>query len=288
MARIDNVITSAGSASSALNRMVDASYGGLNGLTADIPSWINSTPYVKMNGICFLLESPRGFKDLADPIDMTRALKNIVEVHATSWEGIDLGLTVEQAEREAGSSRVLQYVTAVTRAPVAPVMTVWDVYGGYIGHFFTTWIEKLMPSSEAAGVVGTVLDGTISVEEILLDYDSCSMCFVEPDHTMRKAVKAVVVFNMRPLTNGEQNIVINKEAKEAQQLSIEWTGTPEVGDRVKDLGTKLLESLSLTSANPNGRVSHLMDEAKRHGWADIASVDAGFAKQLANIEQATA
>lgn len=287
MSRITNITANAGPATAAQQPMVDASYGGLNGLLTDIPSWVSSSPYIPMNGIAFLMEAPLGFADLNDPADRTRALKNITEVRATSWDGLDLGLTVEVGEREAGPTRVLQYATKTVRAPVAPSMTVWDVGGGYISQFFTDWIEQLMPNPDTT-VVGTVTSGLLTQEQILLDYDSCSILFVEPDPTMTKAVRAVLVFNMRPTSNGEQNIMINQDAKEAKQLTIEFTGTPETGDQVKALGTTMLATLNLTNANPNGRVSHLADASTRQGNANISSSTSGFVEQLAAVSQVTA
>lgn len=290
MSRIDTLIASQGPAATAQNTMVDGATGGFGGLTPDISNWLGQSPYVKMQGIAFLLEAPRGFRDLADPTYMTKALKNMIENQMTSWDGIDLSLTVEIGEREMGNSgQTLQHVTKTTRGAIEPASTLWDINGNYWGKFLTTWIESLMPHPDS-GIVGNVLQGRLSSTEILLDYDSCSVLFVEPDVTMTKALKAVVVFNMRPQGNGEQTISMSKgTANEAQQLSITWTGTGEYGHEVEALGTSFLAKLALTNANPNGRVSHLADEAVRQGWTDItAATEDGYIESLAKITQVAA
>lgn len=237
------------------NAILDLKYGGQMGFQPDYPSYLSNAAYVKRNLIPFLVQAPRGFFDLDPTGKMVETLKALVELHAKSIEGLNSTLRVEWSETPfGGAGEMQQDVTNVTRERSAPAFTWTEKYGKPINRFLDFWITGLLmdPNTKYPGVVMNSLS-TLPTD-LLPDYISATMLFVEPDPTHTKVVEAWLCTNMMPETGGDNTGRRDLTAAgETADYSVTFSAITQVGHGVRRFGQQLLDSLNMTNVNPNYR-----------------------------------
>ena len=130
MSRLSDAILQGGYSRGLMSPMLDATYGGQNGYAPNLTEWVSQTHYVRKNLHCFLLEAPRGFDLLPEPQYWIRALKNMVEVHAKSIEGLNAGLSATFGETAvSGGGEIFEDTTNVTRERSNVTFGLTDLYG---------------------------------------------------------------------------------------------------------------------------------------------------------------
>ena len=110
--------------------------------------------------------------------------------------------------------------------------------------------------------------------DLLPDYVSMTMIFIEPDPTHTRVNNAWLVTNMMPKTGGE-NIGRRDLTAPGESVlhSIEFTGLTQVGTTVDAVAQSILDTMSLSGVNPNNRAA-FVDKIT----ADLDAVDNGFAE----------
>jgi hypothetical protein len=234
--------------------MLDLTYGGQNGYAPNLTEWVSQTHYVRRNIHCILLEAPRGFQYLPEPEFWISALKNMVEVHARTIEGLNAGLEVESTSvAVSGAGEQFEDTSNVTRTRSDVTFGFTDLYGRPMQTFIQNWILYLMgdPNNKIP-MINTL--STVRPSDMLADMSSATMLFIEPDPTHSKVAKSWLGTNMRPRGTGA--IEGRKDltaAGDLSELSVGFTGVYQSGIGVDMFSQAILNSLNLNNANPNLR-----------------------------------
>lgn len=234
--------------------MLDLAYGGQNGFAPNLTEWVSQTHYVRRNIHCILLEAPRGFQYLPEPAFWITALKNMVEVHARTIEGLNAGIEVESTQvAVSGAGEQFEDTSNVTRTRSDVTFGFTDLYGRPMQTFLENWILYLMgdPNNKIP-MINTLT--TVRPNELLADMASATMLFIEPDPTHSKVAKSWLGTNMRPRGTGA--IEGRKDltaAGDLSELSVGFTGVYQYGIGVDLFAQAILNSLNLNNANPNLR-----------------------------------
>lgn len=272
----DAILGAKGYAQHALAPMVDLRNGAQMGPTTDKGAYSSNTAYGRRSIIPFLLEIPTGFRLLHDPDTFTRSLKALVELHPKTIEGLQSTLSVEfMSNPVGGAGEIQEDFTKVTRTPSTPTFTFGEKYGKPVNSLFDIWIRMLMmdPETNYAGIISQGNKPT----DMLADFASMSMLFVEPDPTHTYAQEAWLCTNMKPKSAGE--VVGSRDITQGNQqtdYSIEFTAITQVGLGVKQLGQRYLQAMALGGMNP-----HLKPAFLQKSDADVASSDRGYEVKMA-------
>lgn len=253
MSRLADAILQ-GSYSRGKETMLDLSYGGQNGYAPNLTEWVSQTHYVRRNIHCILLEAPRGFQYLPEPAFWISALKNMVEIHARTIEGLNAGLEVESTQvAVSGGGEQFEDTSNITRTRSDVTFGFTDLYGRPMQTFLQNWILYLMGDPDnKIPMINTLL--TTRPADMLADMSSATMLFIEPDPTHSKVAKSWLGTNMRPRGTGA--IEGRKDltaAGDLSELSIGFTGVYQSGIGVDLFSQAILNSLNLNNANPNLR-----------------------------------
>lgn len=256
------------------NAIVDLKYGGQMGFQPDYSSFLSNAAYVKRNLIPFLVQAPRGFMALDPTGKMVETLKALIELHPKSIEGLNSTLRVEWSETPfGGAGEMQQDVTNVTRERSSPAFTWTEKYGKPINRFMDFWITGLLmdPNTKYPGVV--MNNVSQKPTDLLPDYISATVLFVEPDPTHTKVVEAWLCTNMMPDTGGDNTGRRDLTASgETADYSITFSAITQVGHGVRNFGQQLLDKLRMTNVNPNYRPAFMdqisADVEKWNGYSE--------------------
>jgi hypothetical protein len=280
MARItDAILTNSAYANYVNQPILDLSFGGQQGWAPNLNEWVSNQAYVRKNLFCVLLESPRFFILMPNPDKWVQALKSLVELHAKTIEGLNAGLTVEFDEHPVGGAGEMQQeITDSKRARSEPSFGFVEKYGMPINTFLQNWIiYGMMDPDTKFAMAGTLPDTKPS--DMLADWYSMTCLFIEPDPTHQRVVKAWVITNMMPKSDGE---VIGKRdltsASELSNLTIEFTGIAQYNLGTKVFAQNILDTINITNANPNLRPSFVQGIDALSGSATI-----GYKSEAENI-----
>lgn len=260
--------------------MIDPRYGGSNGHMPDYPAYISNSPYVSRNLIIRLLAAPLGFQYLPDPERWVATLKALIELHPQSVTGFNNQLTVEMKETTFGGAGEMQEsVSNVTRSRVEPVFNYVEKYGRPITHFFDRWVTELLmdPNSKFPNVVTRNNNARSEIIDLLPDFTSATIIAFEPDPTFTKIDKSWIVADLKP-----KGSLAPSEAKrdihtggDLVEFPISFTGVAQTGPAVDLVALKMLQSMTLTGANPMARNAFTDDFS-----GDVKGVGIGYEEQL--------
>ncbi len=259
--------------------MLDVSQlqSGQNGHHTDFAGYVSNAAYVRRNLIAVLIEAPTGFKHLPEPKKWVATLKNLIELHPNSIEGLNATLTVEYVEEAVGGAGEMQETASnVTRERSLPVFNWTEKYGKPINAFFTAWISNLImdPETKIPNVMSR--EGQDPVTDILPDFHGMTVLFIEPDPTHTGVVEAWLSTNMSPKSGGEVIGARDKTAAgELTQYSIEFTALTQTGVGVRKLAQRYLANLNTTGTNPNVSDAFLKDIAE-----DVKGAEVGYSESL--------
>lgn len=279
MSRLSDAILQGGYSRGLMSPMLDATYGGQNGYAPNLTEWVSQTHDVRKNLHCFLLEAPRGFDLLPEPQYWIRALKNMVEVHAKSIEGLNAGLTATFGETAvSGGGEIFEDTTNVTRERSNVTFGFTDLYGRPMQTFLQNWILYLMGDPDnKVPLINTLT--TSRPYTMLADISSATMLFVEPDATHTKVAKAWLGTNMRPRDNGKVEGKRDLTSPgDLSELSVGFTGVYQSGIGVSTFAQAILNSLNMNNANPNLRPAFA-----RGIQAEVYAVGRGLAGNMNDL-----
>lgn len=249
---------------------------GQNGFRTDFEGFVNNSSYVRRNMIAVLMEAPRGFQHLPQPEQWVATLKSLIELQANSIEGLNSTLSVEFSEVAVGGAGEMQEdITNVTRERSTPTFTWTEKYGKPINAFLSGWITNLMmdPITKVPNVMTRSGD---KPTDILPDYTSCTVMFIEPDPTHTRVVHAWLSTNMMPKTAGETVGARNlTTAGETVEYSVEFTALTQEGLGVQLLAQRYLDEMNMAAVNPNLKPAFI-----NHIESDIIAEDSGYHDHL--------
>lgn len=256
--------------------IADLKYGAQNGYMPVPEEYIASDSFVKGDIIALLVEAPEGFADLEDPEACYAMLKALVEESPKTIEGFNSTLSVETIDTPIGSTQeVHQDIGRVTRARSEPVLGFGERRGRSIAGFHEMWITMfgLDPGTNRPGIVNYK---EIDPKKFTPAYRSMTCLFIEPDVSFRKVVRSWLVYNMFPLTSGD--IIGSRDPQsggQAVDLSINYSGTTQIGAKVTEFAQAQLDAMSLNGASPILRPA-FVDEIS----ANIKSVETGYSDAI--------
>lgn len=259
---------------------VDLRVGAQNGAATDFRGFVSNAAYVRKNIICILVESPRGFRDLGDEDVLTGTLKALVELHPRTIDGLNMTQTWEYVDVAVGGAGEVQSDPSdAKRAPSTPTFGFVDKYGLVIQQFFNLWGNGLImdPITKYATVIANPANRRPT--DMLPDYNSATMCFIEPDPTHTKVQRAWLCCNMKPRTSGDA--LGSRDLTQGGQLAeytIEFTAMTQVGAGVNEFARKLLGMLDLNGMNPNLHQAFIQDIS-----ADVDKHNTGYKFQTETL-----
>lgn len=261
--------------------MVDLVHGGQQGYMADYANYVSNARYIRRNVIPLLIEAPRGFNYMPNGDRYIKTLKALVELHATAIDGLQSTLEVSMSETPLGGAGEMQEdVINVTRARSTPTFTWPEKYGKPINAFLESWIVNLLmdPETKFPAIINSGVD---IPTDLLPDFQSMTMLFIEPDPTHTKVMMAWLCTNMKPKTGGvvEGKREIGSGGEEVE-YTVEFSAITQVGRGVDNFAQRLLNEMTLTGANPNLR-NAFVDQI-------TADIKAGTSGYVEAIKQASA
>lgn len=234
---------------------LDLKYGGQHGWSPNLTEWVSNQAYIRRNLIPVLLEAPRFFNLMPQPEKWVETLRSLIELHCKTIEGMSSGLEVETEEHAVGGAGEMQQeVTNVTRARTNPSFTFIEKYGRPVQNFLERWIEYGLMSADSKYALINTIHGNTSPKrptDMLADWYSATVLFMEPDPTHSRVLKSWVTTNMYPKGTGE---IIGKrdltEAGELLTLTLEFTGLTQTGLGTNVFAQKILDNINLKNAAP--------------------------------------
>lgn len=243
-----------GFAKNALSPLVDPRMGAQMGFMPNFRELPSNTPYTRKPMIPILVQHPL-FMDYIDGGQLLKdTLKVLVEEHPLSIEGINLTMTPDFAETPVGGAGQKQKIISnMTLAESAPSFSYQEKYGKVITRFYTFWKKVAMmdPETKFPQILHMASE---MPEEILENFMSMTMLFIEPDPTHRYVVEAALCSNMMPASGIPRELARNlPDGDQALQFSMEFTAVTESTDAVFDFAQEVLNSITLTGVSPNNR-----------------------------------
>ena len=259
--------------------MVDLKRGGQHGHLADYEAWCSSSPYVRQNIIPRLITAPRGLADLPNPQVWYAGLKAILELHSKTISGLTSTIEVESIQQAfGGAGEQIDAPVNVTRSKSEPVHSVDEKYGRPITEFLDSWITNLIMDPETKYPNVLKQEGVV-VKDLLNDYYSCSMLYIEPDPTMTRVVHAWYVTNMYPQAGANREGAFDLTgSKEDLSIDISFTGITQVGLEVNNFAQIVLDSMNVANANPHLRPVHHHGNTDRKAPNSEAKLAGSIAK----------
>ena len=231
--------------------MLDPTWGGQGGFAPVIKERISNQAYMRRNLIPILLEAPRFFQLMPNPEKWVQVLRAMVELHPKTWDGFQGGLTAEFEENPVGGGGEVQHeLTDVKRAQSVPVLGLVEKYGMPFQTMLYHWMTYGMMDPDAKVALINTLDGE-RPDDMLADWFTMTMAFIEPCPQHRTAVKTWICTNMMPKSTGDILGKLDRSsASEMNQLSIEWTALSVFNLGSNVVGQLLMDQINMTGANP--------------------------------------
>lgn len=242
-------------AKGAYSPVVDPRMGQQMGFMPNYRELPSNTPYTRKSMIAILVQHPL-FMDYIDGGQICKdTLKVLVEEHPLSIEGINLTITPEFAETAVGGAGQKQRIVQnMTQAESTPSFSYQEKYGKVITRFYTFWqrVGMMNPETKFPEILHMAISDM--PEEILENFMSMAMLFIEPDPTHKYVVDCALVSNMMPSSGIPRELVRNlPEGDQALTFSMEFTGVTESTNAVFDFAQEVLNTISLTGVSPNNR-----------------------------------
>lgn len=252
---LDRMLGARGYAKDALAPVTDISYGGQFGWQTNLRELNSNTPHIRKPAIALLVDYPRAFDYMDDRDVLVQMLRALVEEQATEISGINFGLNPDFQRVNVGGAGFQQAAPSnMTRTAPTPSFTWNEKTNKPITWFFEFWHTSLMmdPDTKFARLIHNA-DGRVP-QQILDNYYSMTVAFLEPDATGRKVVDGCIMRNMMPASGVPRELSRNlPEGGQMLDISMDFTGVPDVNLGARLQLQKFLDDLKLSSANPNNR-----------------------------------
>ncbi len=277
MARLtDSLLGQKAFARSANQPMIDITSGGQFGYAPNIAQYTSNAAYVRKNIFPIVLEAPRFFQLMPDPQKWVQSLKVLIENRSITIEGLNRTLKPEFDDHQVGGGgEIQQEVVDVKRTRSEPVHTFIEMYGAPITTFINYWIQYGMMDPETKYALVGTLSGQ-KPDDLLPDWFTATILYIEPDPLMRKVVKSWVCTNMMPMEGVED---IGKKdptsPSEILKITMPFTAITQSGAGVNTFAQKIMDSIKITNANPYERASFIQNIS-----SDLQAIKEGFSDSI--------
>lgn len=274
----DQILKNTGFYSGSETAFSNPLHGGQFGWATNPEEWLGTQAYVPRNLIPITLETPRFFEKMPNPELWVTAWKLYFEKHCRVIEGLKAGLTVETSEHAFGAAgEMFQEITDVKRERSTLSTTATEKYG----NVWQTFWEKVIMYGGMDPETKTPLIATMAdvPADFLADWYTGTIAFIEPDPTMKRAMRCWVTTNIFPMGTGPIEGKIDKTSSLApKELSLEFTALSFYGVGTRALGQELMDGISRQWANPQLRKSFIKEVA-----ADVKAVTQGYKSSVEGV-----
>ena len=251
--------------------MVNPGEGGQNAHHSNFRYYLANAHYVRRNIIPVVIEIPRGFSLLDDYPLYVNSIKGLFETHARMIDGLKNTLTVDtQGIPVSGDGNEQEEFTNVTRERTTPTFTFNELYGTPINALLEFWITMFMadPISKVPGIC-TRLNRPA---DLLPDFYSMTMLFIEPDPTYTKVQRAWLCTNMFPKTAGQVEGSRDPTiVGQTVEYTIEFTALTQCNYGTIQFAQGIFDTMNMQGVNP-----HFQPAFVDGIDTDVAASDVGF------------
>lgn len=257
--------------------MLDPRFGGQNGYSVDLPTYVNHTPYVQQQLIVLLLSAPTGFQFLPEPDVWVGTLKAIFENQAQTIEGFRAKLTGDFASVAFGAAGEEQEVIRdVKRERTQISVTLVEREGRPFTEFFDMWLTYFGKDPDTKWPLITTMPADKRPTDNLPDTRSASILAMEPNVMLVDITSAWVVIDLFPKEGFEVNGKFDKTSPgDTLTATIPFTGVAQSGYGVRKFAKQVLAAMNFTGANPNMRTSVISEfdprVSKLAGYSDLVT-----------------
>lgn len=265
-------------------QMLNLAHGGQWGEQIRPEALVNSTLYVRQNIIGVLLESPYGFDYAKNPSAYHRSLKAIMELHSREISGLNSTLNVDVVQQDSsGAGEQISAVSDVKREVSTPTHSMVELYNKPITTFWNSFITDYMLDPETK-MPNILVYATTRPTDMLMDFNSFTMLYWEPDPTYSFPIHAWLCRNMMPNGSGPQIQGSSNRTAAKEDLVIEMTFTAhtEQNAGVMQLAASLMAKMKSSASTPYQRPA---------GYDDVspkvrAISDTGYLENMESAKQA--
>lgn len=273
MARITDQLLGAKGWNLSGDAQLNPAFGGSFGYAPTPAEYLGAQGYKPNHLIPIVIETPRIYEKLPNPEAWITSWRMLWEKHARVIEGLKAGLTVDTAEHAyGGAGEFFEEFTDVKRERSTLSCQVSELYG----NLYQQFLEKTILYGQMDPMTKLPLAATLAdaPEDLLADWYSGVIAFIEPDPVGRKAVRCWLSTNVWHKGTGPIEGKMDKtSALTVKDLSIDWTALTFYGEGTKALGQELLDGIVWANADPNRVKSFVTSvapdvEAVAQGWKE--------------------
>lgn len=224
------------------------------------PKYLNAMiPHLDRNAIIEVIYTPGWMDHIPGGERLKKSLKSACESHAQTWDGLTRTLTPEFAGITVdGNNQQLEVYTRVTRAPVAPSMTLPERKGRPWQLLLEEWANNAGPHADSQ-VIGIATRGDLISELPLVmgpSFTGMTIIAYEPSDCFRYIDRSMIVTNMMPKGCGDNVLKRDKTAAPStREISVEWTGISFVGKAIDELAYQYMQRQQVRNTYPDLRAS---------------------------------
>jgi len=241
---------------------VSLDVGGFFGWSPDLGNYLSDQAYVRKPLELVVLESPRFFNLMPDPLRWQASFRNMMETKVIRAEGFNAALTVSTDDHAVGGAgEMMQEPVDSKRARTEPVLNFIEKYGRPIQRFIDIWIRYAIMDPEVKYAMLTTLPSNVP-SDLLADWYSATILAYEADPVHNGIEKAWLTTNFYPLGTGE--IIGLRDLTEPSaltRLSIPFSGISAVGNGINAFAQEIMNSSSRVGADPYNRRAWLNEIA---------------------------
>lgn len=248
--------------------------GGQLGLGPRVVQMDGATPLPLNCAHVFVLQQPRMWDRFPK---IQQAYKSLIELHAKSIDGIDIGYVEEFDDTQIGHDGQSASMPLQTkRNPVNPSVTVDDICGNLYWNLNYLWLKHINHPDTCASLLSALYGD--SMEQWVWSTFSSSWIAIQPDPTGlgNRLVEAVVLTNIIPSETGNLGIKRTIGNTELAKRTISYKAVITHNDNTRELGRLIMNSINAHKPNLdyaltwNGVSANIMDYGAQ-GWMEEAT-----------------
>ena len=224
--------------------------GGQNGLGSRPALLDAATPLALTPLVAVVTKTPTMFDRFTGAAD---TLKDLVERHARTIEGVDLEYTLETTQTQSGhDGQPFETPKDGRRTPVQPQMTFNEVNGLLVWKFFTDWIRLIVnPDTQGSSLAALLGDETL--DPYVASYYTMDMTLIQYDRTMlpKNIIEAYQITNMFPKTAGPAGFRRQIGESTVPDRQVTFAGIQQHGEYTRQAGKNIAELMQLHKVDFN-------------------------------------
>lgn len=256
--------------------------GGQLGLGPRVTQMDGATPLPLNCAHVFVLTQPTMF----DPLPaVQQAYKSIIELHAKSIDGIDIGYVEEFDDTQIGHDGQSASMPLQTkRNPINPSVTADDIHGNLFWNLNYLWLKSINHPDTSTSLLSAMY-GDQMPQWVWSTFTSTWIA-IQPDPSGlgNRLVDAVVLTNVIPSETGNLGIKRTVGSSELAKRTVSYKAVLTHNENTRELGRLIMNSvgahkpnldyaLTYQGVNPN------INTFGHQGWMAEAASDTGMLNQ---------